>query len=53
MGIIHFLPKLTKAVPSGLVAIVFVTLLALFVPGLEDVRTVSSYLAENGYSTLV
>jgi len=53
MCIIHFLPKLTKSVPSGLVAIVVVTLLALFVPGLEWVRNVSSYLAENGYKELV
>jgi len=53
MAIIHYLPKLTKALPSGLVAIVFVTLLVMFVPGLEDVRTVSSYLAENGYKDLV
>lgn len=53
MAIIHFLPKLTKSVPSGLVAIVFVTLLVLFIPWLEDVRTVSSYLAENGYKDLV
>ena len=47
MTIIYFLPKLTKAVPSGLVAIVSVTLLALFLPGMEEVRTVSSYLFEN------
>lgn len=53
MGIIHFLPKLTKSVPSGLVAIVAMTLAVLFIPGLEDVRTVSSYLAENGYKDLV
>ena len=53
MAIIHYLPKLTRALPSGLVAIVFVTLLVMFVPGLEDVRTVSSYLAENGYKDLV
>ena len=53
MAIMHFLPKLTKSVPSGLVAIVFVTLLVLFIPGLEDTRTVASYLAENGYKDLV
>lgn len=53
MWIIHFLPKLTKSVPSGLVAIVWVTLLVLFVPWLEDVRTVASYLQENGYTNLV
>jgi len=38
MAIIHFLPKLTKAVPSSLVAIVTVSLLVIFV-GLES-RTV-------------
>lgn len=52
MAIIQFLPKITKAVPSGLVAIVGVTLLALFIPGLDEVRTVSSYLAENGFDGL-
>ncbi|MFK7779590.1 MAG: SulP family inorganic anion transporter [Candidatus Gracilibacteria bacterium] len=53
MSIIHFLPKLTKAIPSGLVAIVVVTLLVIFVPGLEETRTVASYLAENGYKGLL
>jgi SulP family sulfate permease len=32
MAIIHFLPKFTKAVPSGLVAIVIVTLIVVFIP---------------------
>lgn len=53
MGIIQFLPKLTKSLPSGLVAIIIVTLIVLFVPGLSEVRTVSSYLLENGYSSIV
>jgi len=53
MAIIYFIPKLTKAIPSWLVAIVGVTLLVLFVPGLEWVRTVSSYLAENWYTDLI
>lgn len=53
MAIIHFLPKLTKAIPSGLAGIVVVTLLVAFVPGLEDTRTVASYLAENGYKDLL
>lgn len=53
MAIIQFLPKFTKSLPSGLVAIVCVTLLVLFIPGLEDVRTVSSYLAENGYKDII
>jgi len=47
MGIIHFLPKLTKAVPSGLVAIVFVTLLVIFIPELANTWTVQTYLADN------
>ncbi len=42
MAIIHFLPKLTTAVPSSLVAIVFVTLL---VQGLNlETRTVVDFL---------
>jgi MFS superfamily sulfate permease-like transporter len=53
MLIIQFLPKLTKSIPSGLVAIVFVTLLVIFIPGLEETRTVASYLAENGYKDLL
>ena len=53
MAIIYFLPKLTKSVPSWLVAIVFVTLLVLFVPGLEDTRTVLSFLNENDYKMLL
>jgi len=53
MAIIHFLPRFTKSLPSWLVAIVIVTLIALFVPGFEEVRNVSSYLAENGYANLV
>ena len=52
MAIIHFLPKFTKAVPSGLVGIVVVTLIVVFVPWLWDVANVSSYLAANGYSEL-
>lgn len=43
MAIIHFLPKLTTAVPATLVAIIVVTLLAYFVPALET-RTVLDYL---------
>ncbi len=42
MAIIHFLPKLTTAVPSSLVAIIFVTLLVHFT-GL-DTRTVVDFL---------
>ena len=52
MAIIHYLPKFTKVVPSGLVAIVFVTLLVIFIPGFWDVANVSSYLAANGYNEL-
>ena len=43
MVIIHFLPKLTTAVPSTLVAIVIVTLLVYFIPAL-DTRTVLDFL---------
>ncbi|MCW8994489.1 MAG: SulP family inorganic anion transporter, partial [Psychromonas sp.] len=43
MLIIHFLPKLTTAVPSTLVAIVTVTLLVYFIPAL-DTRTVVDFL---------
>ena len=43
MLIIRFLPKLTTAVPSTLVAIVIVTLLVYFVPALET-RTVVDFL---------
>jgi SulP family sulfate permease len=43
MLIIHFLPKLTTAVPSTLVAIVTVTLLVYFIPALET-RTVVDFL---------
>lgn len=53
MVIIQFLPKLTKSVPSWLVAIVAVTLMVAFIPWLEWVRTISTYLAENGYGALI
>jgi len=53
MLIIHFLPKLTKSLPSWLVAIVIVTLLVLFIPALDWTRTVSSYLIENWYDGLI
>tara|TARA_R110001583_G_scaffold16561_17_gene67913 strand:- start:8429 stop:9991 length:1563 start_codon:yes stop_codon:yes gene_type:complete len=43
MAIIHFLPKVTTAVPSTLVGIVVVTLLVYFVPALEA-RTVVDFL---------
>lgn len=43
MAIIHFLPKITTAVPSTLVAIVVVTLLVYFIPAL-DTRTVVDFL---------
>lgn len=43
MVIIHFLPKLTTAVPSTLAAIVIVTLLVYFIPAI-DTRTVVDFL---------
>jgi len=46
MAIIHFLPKLTKAVPSSLAAIVAVSLLVIFV-GLES-RTVGDLASISG-----
>jgi len=52
MFIIHFLPKLTKSLPSGLVWIVIVTLLVIFIPQLWDTWTVATYLAQNWFSGL-
>ncbi len=43
MLIIHFLPKLTTAVPSTLIAIAVITLLVYFIPSL-GVRTVVDFL---------
>jgi SulP family sulfate permease len=47
MGIIHFLPKLTTAVPSSLVAIVFVTLVVQLL-GLETQTVVDFLRAMSG-----
>ena len=48
MAIMHFLPKYTKAIPSGLAAIGTVTLLALYVPWInEHAKTIAGYLADN------
>jgi SulP family sulfate permease len=47
MGIIHFLPKLTTAVPSSLVAIVFVTLVVQIL-GLETQTVVDFLRAMSG-----
>ena len=52
MFIIHFLPKLTKSIPSGLVAIVFVTIFVAFVPFLSETGTVSTYLSANWFESL-
>lgn len=46
MGIMHFLPKLTKKVPSALVAIAVVAAITIF--GGLDVSTVGSYIREGG-----
>jgi SulP family sulfate permease len=46
MLIIHILPKLTKAIPSSLVAIGVVTMIALLLN--LDVATVGSYLKDTG-----
>lgn len=40
MGIIVFLPKLTKAVPASLVAIIVVFVLTLFIPGTRDIKDI-------------
>jgi SulP family sulfate permease len=45
MAIIHFLPKLTSAIPSSLAAIIVVTLIVVFIPDL-DTRTVQGVLAD-------
>ncbi|MGB0775719.1 MAG: SulP family inorganic anion transporter, partial [Akkermansiaceae bacterium] len=46
MAIIHFLPKLTKAIPSSLAAILVVGLLGYF--GVVDSKTVGDILTEAG-----
>ncbi|MCH7224791.1 SulP family inorganic anion transporter [Haloferula sp. A504] len=46
MAIIHFLPKLTKAVPSALAAIVLIGVLGYF--GLFDARTIADVLKDGG-----
>ncbi|MBS8121508.1 SulP family inorganic anion transporter [Candidatus Vampirococcus lugosii] len=53
MFIIYFLPKITKSVPSELVAIIVVTLIVFLIPGFDDTRTIYSYLIENGFDSLV
>ena len=45
MAIIYILPKITKAVPAALVAIIVVTLLVTFIDGL-DARTVIDYVRD-------
>ena len=46
MGIMFFLPKLTKKVPAALVAIVVVAAITIF--GGIDVRTVGSFIRDGG-----
>lgn len=46
MAIIHFLPKLTKAVPSALAAIVLIGTLGYF--GIFDARTIADVLRDGG-----
>ncbi len=53
MWIIHFLPKITKAIPSGLVWIVVVTLMVIYIPALADTWTVETYLYANWSDGLV
>jgi len=52
MIIIHFLPKLTKIIPSWLVAIITITLLVIYFPWLENSWTVATYLKENWFNKL-
>ncbi len=52
MAIIHFLPKLTKTIPSGLAWIVIVTLMVLFIPSLSNTWTVATYLSDNWFNSL-
>lgn len=53
MWLIYFTPKFTRSIPSWLVAIWVVTILSLLLPFLWEVRTVASYLSENGYGNLI
>ena len=46
MGIMHFLPKLTKKIPSALTAILVVSLIVIF--GDIQTSTVLSFIQENG-----
>ena len=46
MGIMHFLPKLTKKIPSALTAILVVSLIVIF--GDVQTSTVLSFIQENG-----
>ena len=52
MVIIQFLPKFTKAIPSGLAWIVIVTLMVIFIPALAETGTVESYLSDNWFKGL-
>lgn len=47
MAIVYFLPKFSKAIPSGLAWIIIITLLVIFIPELGT-RTVLDYLKEWG-----
>lgn len=50
MAIIHFFPKLTKAIPSSLVAIAVVSAITIFLD--LDVATVGSYLRDAGAGSI-
>ena len=52
MAIIHFLPKLTTAVPSSLVAIIVTTLIVIF-GGIETLRVREMATIEGGLPNLV
>ena len=46
MGIMYFLPKITKNIPEALVAIIVVSLIVIF--GNVDTQTVKSFIIEGG-----
>jgi SulP family sulfate permease len=46
MAIMHFLPKITKAIPAALTAIVVVTAISIFLLSGHDVSTVASFITE-------
>lgn len=52
MGIIVFLPKLTKAVPASLVAILVVFGISTFIPGSRDIKDILAMLSADGVAEI-